>query len=377
MNTYGDRGATTIYIYRVKPKILRPERQAYIELIPWESSAPAFCEDRILDVHGSGVYKLMFNDDNKRPHVGVAECVVDLNDPSRPAVLNVEELDRNDPGNRAYIAHLRQSGKWPEEPKESKAGGTDILMEKLVDKVLDRQEESMPDKVMDRAVDMLGTAYTRALEVSTKAHPPQEGGDLVPLLKLMLAREERRNDRLEERLNSLIIAERRPPESLTDRIRELNELKELMGDKSELDIKGMVVEVAKHVGPAIGAYVAAQQGAPAAPAAAPLPQQIQTQETRSSMDAKIQDIARKGIRLFLAGTADGASFGRTVMLYEDDGPAIMATFKQMGVEGLITALKGHSAAWSLLSLQEADLREFLAEALKATDAEEDKAAPKA
>jgi len=115
---YPRREAASVYLYRLWPIIdrrLGGQRYKNIDKFPVDEKP--IDEERILALHGSGKYRLTFNDANRpRPLKQVAETALTLERADRPPVVVVQELILEHPDNRSYVQGLRAAGQLKDEP---------------------------------------------------------------------------------------------------------------------------------------------------------------------------------------------------------------------------------------------------------------------
>lgn len=187
-------GHLAIYIYRNYPVIDRrlsdKDNYGYIDKVK-----EPFDRQWLLTTHGTGEYGVKLSDSNKN-HASayVAETTIKFNAGfgEYPPVINMKELVREHKDNRVYVQWLITQGQL----KQDGDGGTVATTagEKAADFLLETGKQVLRERMnpsdlsakteattMNKVVDMLGTAYNKALEI--QARPPQSG-DMSSLSEL-------------------------------------------------------------------------------------------------------------------------------------------------------------------------------------------------
>lgn len=132
--SYPKKDQAMEYLYRMWPKIdrkkLSGDQDKYIEKV-----ATPFTRHQLMRKWGSGEYLLMFNDQSCRGAVKRAECIVEIDHPDFPAIIEPGTLELDHPKNKAYVANLRGRGELPKEESMSN------LSEALLNRALTVIEE--------------------------------------------------------------------------------------------------------------------------------------------------------------------------------------------------------------------------------------------
>jgi len=126
---YPRREAASVYLYRLWPIIdRRLAGMRYKNIDKWVVDDKPINEERILGLHGSGRYRITFNDANRpRPLKQVAETVVTIDRSDRPPVIPIEELVREHPDNRSYVQGLRAAGELKDESMNAEGKAVEQL----------------------------------------------------------------------------------------------------------------------------------------------------------------------------------------------------------------------------------------------------------
>ncbi len=150
--------------------------------------------DWLLKTWGTGVYNLKLNDTSKRKGQTVTECVIKFEEPyaEYPPVLDYGELVLDNKDNKGFIewaiAHGKLEGRGDKLMPSADMGATQFLVDvgkKTLEESRVRPATQPIDKGLDRAVDMMGKAYEKSIEILSKPEKSsaQELGEVAKVLK--------------------------------------------------------------------------------------------------------------------------------------------------------------------------------------------------
>jgi hypothetical protein len=144
----------TAHLYRIRPRIDRERlnKPKFIE------SGSYFSQDQLLERWGEGDYQIILNDPYRPKSEGqkLAECIVKLRDPNRPAIIeDLRELVLTDPDNAEYIAKLRLAG--------IKLPGDEMLPGELKQALADLKRPD--DGSVQRSLDLVQAGAQRSQEI--------------------------------------------------------------------------------------------------------------------------------------------------------------------------------------------------------------------
>ncbi len=383
-------GGCVLYLYRTWPvidrKLVDPEAYLYIDKL-----GSAVTLDWLLKHWGSGEYKIRLNDEERpRGQNEVCWTTVKLSDPEFPPVLDVRELVQGHRDNRGYVEMLRQRGMLPKEGESvtDDSPAVQALSELARDAV--RQRTAAPESaVQAKAMDMLQDAHRKSLEIVTANAKPVDplelaarvkdllgGGESMGLLLKVMMDQSQANQAL---LLKLLDARQAPALSNEDQV--LERMERWMGLLGKLGFRrgggepsGFSFESVMNALPSISRllelFVAsrlAQQGvSPNLPAGAPVVPHGGAAPSAPPLSSEVpmfnpvvveQIAARVADALDRMVSGDEFAHGLSAML----GADVYDSVAQLGVEGILTALRASPAAWARLSRYEAQLPQFVIE----------------
>lgn len=193
------------YLYRLDPKIIRPDGEEYID-----KGSHALTEDYILENFGSGEYQLKFNDVGKPKNAkNVFTAYFRYNLPDKPPKVNMAELDVDAKVNRRFVDQCITKGlltvdRKPMNTIQPQGVSNDAivnLLGKMIDK-LDRTQinnasKDPRDAAISEAFAIMGKgneAATRMMLEQMKENSPDTLIKLVTLIMGMMPKQDNKSD---------------------------------------------------------------------------------------------------------------------------------------------------------------------------------------
>lgn len=352
--------ATLFYLYRLIPVIKRSP--AYID------KRVTLSAEQIRDDWGSGTYKVIFIDNNRRGrNKEVFSTVIEINDPQRePVIHDYRELDQTSRKNQPFILSLKRQGVLDNEgnvvmpntePAAAKGETAEIL--KAAFSALEKSRSNPNDQLaqLKLLVDMM-KPVDRPL-ISDQAMTM-----LAPLAKLLLSR----------LLDPPAAPPAPPPAAPQDPLQALTVLRSAreflgeMGDPAgrspglgEMVAAALpgVVQAALEYLRERDARTAAIQTTAAGGAPAAIAQAANPHQEHQVTIQNILSLGRLALRNFLQGL-DGEDFANGLLIGNPDGEQLLLELQALGTEKIIGALQA-SPYWPQVAARAMEVRTFIDE----------------
>lgn len=375
---YPHREAASVYLYRRWPIIDR--RLAgirYNNIDKFAVDDKTIDEERILAQHGSGVYRITFNDANRpRPLRQVADTSLTMDRADRPPVVPIQELVVEHPDNRSYIQALRAAGELKDNSMSSDSKAVDQLAsanQQLMQQVL-RGRGASAD-AMDLALKLVELlkpkqdAFELAIQIQKMMDGRRDDGILKTLLdnqaeltKAVLARGGKEGGELEALERVLGIAEKAGlvPRGGGARSHWTESLKSVLAHVATimLGLPAVIASLRANARPGPSApVISVPAELPAAPPQSTVADAAEDEgaEEESQMSAPnfqaLMIVGQRGLEAYRAGKS-GAEFGAALQMVEPD---LYQQLRSLGKAGIMQAV---SAAPGLME-QLAEEREKL------------------
>jgi|DewCreStandDraft_4_1066084.scaffolds.fasta_scaffold03500_14 hypothetical protein len=354
VTAYPDWEACAIYLYRLWPVIdrkLTGHSEKYIDVF----SEP-ITEMDILRKHGSGKYLLHFNDSNRPGGLKqVASCKLELNDPMYEPILDHNEVVEGIDANRSYIEGQIARGKWKKHPPAEVLASVAVpdnltaslasALQRLAPAPVEQKEPPRPDPY---------EIGLRIAELAQRSAPKPSTDPLDLALKIVsLVRERKESDPLELYAKVADIIEARAAR--------------YAGKAPATDWSTVLLDVAKALPAFVQALAAmrmsqAVPGQQMSPAAVPLStaQAEPLAPAATSPTVLLEQLKPYLLKAISAGQGGDEFAAGIVTFYGEDKYREIA---DLGMEGIIDALKRQADIWSLLSPFESEVRSFVADFL--------------
>jgi len=366
---YGISPTTKFYLYRLEPKINRaltgnPSSIQIVEGIKGREFGP----DEILKAHGSGKYQVRFNDSNHKPHNQIYDCVFELNDPTRPPVLDQRELDMDARCNQSYIQGLRAAGllQTEGEAMDAKGGGVEAVAG-----VAQEALKMVREGQMKPAADGEGAAFDRALKLAQVMAPKSDplelavkiaamsqgnaSGELVKTLSDALAR-------MIDKQNGAAV--QNPMAGLDQTLGIMEKLgvrigRQSSGGREWFEIIPDTINAATSF---LGTLALMRSQDPAAAAAlakqpAPSLPAPPVEDNGVIRPQRVMQIAERALVRFQAGVS-GSDFAHGLVTMEDDGEKVYGMLALVGADQIMGALRQHPS-WPQLQPRESEVRAWV------------------
>lgn len=174
VETYPDKSAISIYVYRLWPRLVRkPPKQKNI------LKATSLTEDELRRKFGSGTYQVMLCDAN-RPRAGV-RAKVEIDDPQLEPVIDPDDLDVGHPENRAYVEGLKARGLLP--PESTDMGETTaIAVKEVAELARDAMKQHQQHRPESEANALINAAKVVA-EIQERAAKSNQPPDVLAIIE--------------------------------------------------------------------------------------------------------------------------------------------------------------------------------------------------